>query len=64
MGNKKEKLRDIKKFALKSFNTRVLDEISSFLGIRFDRKNDAIEMRQSMCLKNILRISDIYRIET
>ena len=48
MGNVKEKLRD-------SFNMKDLDEISSFLGMQFGRRNDIIKMRQSMYSKNILR---------
>ena len=43
MGNIKEKL---------SYD---LDEISSFLGTQFNRRNDVIEMSQSVYLKTILK---------
>ena len=35
------------------------DEISSFHGIQFDRRNDVIKMSQSMYLKNIFKKFDI-----
>ena len=35
------------------------DEISSFFGIQYDRRNDITEMSQSIYLKNILKKFDI-----
>ena len=52
MGNIKEELRD-------SFNVEDLGEICSFLGKQHERRNDVIETSQSMCLKNILKKSDM-----
>ena len=56
MGNIKEKLRN-------SFSMKDLDEIYLFLWIQFDRRNNVIEMGQSMYLKNILKKFDIRNCE-
>ena len=52
MGNIKEELRD-------SFNVEDLGEICSSVGKQRERRNDVIETGQSMCLKNILKKSDM-----
>ena len=52
MGNIKEELRD-------SFNMEDLGEICSSVGKQRERRNDVIETGQSMCLKNILKKSDM-----
>ena len=48
MGNIKEKLRD-------SFDMKDLDEGSLFPGIQFDRRNNVIEISESMYLKIFLK---------
>ena len=52
MGNIKEKVRD-------SFKMIDLGEISSFLGIQFDRRNGIIKMSQSMYLRNTFKKFDM-----